>query len=88
MKSTHEGTALTSNASQATKAEARSCATLRSNGTGSRAVPWFEGAQLVRRCAGFRKVRILENPEDFFEDAHPFPRCARKSANPRRERTK
>jgi hypothetical protein len=23
-------------------------------------------------------VRILENPEDSFEDAHPFPRCARK----------
>jgi hypothetical protein len=26
----------------------------------------------------FSKVRILENPDDFFEDAHPFPRCARK----------
>jgi hypothetical protein len=23
-------------------------------------------------------VRILENPDDFFEDAHPFARCARK----------
>jgi hypothetical protein len=23
-------------------------------------------------------VRILEKPEDFFEDAQPFPRCARK----------
>jgi hypothetical protein len=33
----------------------------------------FEDAQL------FRKVRILENPEDFFEDAHPFPRCAPKT---------
>jgi hypothetical protein len=33
---------------------------------------WFEGAQ------GFSKVRILENLGDFFEDAHPFPRCARK----------
>jgi hypothetical protein len=30
---------------------------------------------------GFRKVRILENPGDFFEDAHPFPRCAQKSAH-------
>ena len=27
---------------------------------------------------GFPNVRILENPGDFFEDAHPFPRCARK----------
>jgi hypothetical protein len=26
----------------------------------------------VRRCALFSKVRILENPDDFFEDAHPF----------------
>ncbi len=26
----------------------------------------------------FSKVRILENPGDLFEDAHPFPRCARK----------
>src|ERR1700722_8054678 len=27
---------------------------------------------------GFSKVRILENPDDFFEDAHRFARCARK----------
>jgi len=33
----------------------------------------FEGAQ------PFRKVRILENPDDSFEDAHPFPRCAPKT---------
>jgi hypothetical protein len=26
----------------------------------------------------FRKVSILENPEDSFEDAHLFARCARK----------
>src|ERR1700722_11133096 len=26
----------------------------------------------------FSKVRILENPGDSFEDAHLFPRCARK----------
>jgi hypothetical protein len=32
----------------------------------------FEGAH------PFREVRILENPGDFFEDAHLFPRCARK----------
>jgi hypothetical protein len=40
--------------------------------------PCFEGAQFVRRCAPFLKVRILENAGDSFEDAHPFPRCARK----------
>ena len=51
MKSTYEGAALASDAKQATKVEARSCATLRFNGTGSRAVPWFEDAHLVRRCA-------------------------------------
>jgi hypothetical protein len=34
-----------------------------------------EGAQ------PFAKVRILENPDDSFEDAHPFPRCAPKSAH-------
>src|SRR5580704_19150217 len=33
----------------------------------------------------FREVRILENPGDFFEDAHPFPRCARKTAQLRKE---
>jgi hypothetical protein len=32
----------------------------------------------VRRCSIFRKVSILENPGDFFEDAHPFPRCSPK----------
>jgi len=30
------------------------------------------------------KVRILENPGDFFEGAHPFPRCAPKSEHLRR----
>ena len=35
----------------------------------------FEDAQLLDA------VRILENPEDLFEGAHPFPRCARKSAH-------
>ena len=53
-------------------------ATLRVNGTGCRAAALpkvrtgFEGAQR------FREVRILENPGDSFEDAHHFPRCARK----------
>ena len=30
------------------------------------------------------KVRILENPDDFFEGAHPFARCAQKTAHLRR----
>jgi hypothetical protein len=33
---------------------------------------FFQGAHLVRRCAPFRKVRTLENADDFFEDAHLF----------------
>jgi hypothetical protein len=66
MKPSRKGTPLNSSAKQATQAEARSCATLRFNGTGSRA-----GA-LVRRGAPILEVRILENPEDFFEDAHHF----------------
>jgi hypothetical protein len=45
---------------------------------GSKVRTWFEGAH----C--FSKVRILENLGDFFEDAHPFPRCARKSEHLRR----
>ncbi len=70
MKSTYEGAALASDAKQATKAEARSCATLRFNGTGSRAVPWFEDPH------HFRKVRIWKTPEisskmrTLFEGAH------------------
>ena len=44
------------------------------------------GGALVRRCAtGFedahrcRKCAFLGNPDDSFEDAHPFPRCAQES---------
>jgi hypothetical protein len=60
---------------QAIEAETSGNTTLRANGTGSRAVPSkvltsFEGAHL------FRKVSILENLDDSFEDAHPFPRCS------------
>jgi len=39
----------------------------------------FEDAQ------GFQEVRILENPGDSFEDAHPFARCAPKTAHLRME---
>jgi hypothetical protein len=44
-------------------------------GTPSKVRTLFEGAQHVG------EVRILENPEDSFEDAHPFPRCARETAH-------
>jgi hypothetical protein len=41
-------------------AEARVCATLRVNGTGSRAVPWrVRGGALVRRCAAPSKMRTV-----------------------------
>ena len=70
---------------KANEAEASVCTTLRENGSSpasgyprAAALP-AEGAHFVRRCAPFSKVRILENPGDFFEDAHPFPRCARKT---------
>jgi hypothetical protein len=33
------------------------------------------------------KVRILENPDDSFEGAHPFPRCAPKTAHLRKRST-
>src|SRR5580698_4242704 len=74
-------------ANKAIDAEASACATLRENGTApasgyprargpaSKVRSSFEGAH------HFLKVRILENAGDSFEDAHPFPRCARKSAH-------
>ena len=34
----------------------------------------------------FSTVRILENPDDSFEGAHPFPRCAPKTAHLRKGR--
>ena len=49
-------------------------------GPASKVRTLFEDAQ------AFRKVRILEKPEDFFEDAHLFPRCAPKTAHLRRGR--
>jgi hypothetical protein len=60
------------------EAETSGNTTLRANGTGCRAaalpckkvLTWFEGAHF------FREVSILENPDDSFEDAHPFPRCS------------
>src|SRR5580700_2574544 len=48
---------------------------------GSKVRTSFEDAHRIR------KVRILENPDVFFEDAHPFPRCARKTAHLRERRS-
>jgi hypothetical protein len=79
-------------APNAIKAEASACATLRANGTApasgyprATALPCSKVRKLFEGAQGFRKVRILENPEDSFEDAHPFSRCARKTAHLRAE---
>src|SRR5580698_3464016 len=45
---------------------------------GSKVRTPFEGAHRSS------KVRILENPDDSFEGAQAFPRCARKTAHLRR----
>jgi hypothetical protein len=71
---------------QRVEAEASGCATLRANGTGCRAEALPKVRRLFEDAQAFRKVRILENPDDFFEGAHPFPRCARKTAHLRRGR--
>jgi hypothetical protein len=67
----------------AIEAEASACTTLRVNGTApASGYPRAEGLPKVRTlfedAHHCREVRILENPGDSFEDAHPFPRCARK----------
>jgi hypothetical protein len=60
-----------------TEAEASGNATLRANGSGSRAKPWFEGAHAVRRCTADSNSAHLGKPRRFlrrcaaaFEDAH------------------
>src|SRR5579872_6893663 len=84
MKALNLGNALAFASKQAIEAATSGNTTLRLNGTGCRASALpkvrrgFEGAQ------GFRRVRILENLRDFFEGAHPFPRCAPKTAHLRR----
>jgi hypothetical protein len=76
----------------AIEADASVCTTSSANGTApasgyprATALPCSKVRKLFEGAQGFRKVRILENPEDLFEDAHPFPRCARKTANLRAE---
>jgi hypothetical protein len=63
---------------KAIEAEASVCTTLRENGTGCRAEALPKVLTLFEDAHPFRKVSILENPEDSFEDAHLFARCARK----------
>jgi hypothetical protein len=51
--------------------------------------PWGPGSKVrtsFEDAHWFSKVRILENPDDSFEGAHPFPRCALKTAHLRRNR--
>ena len=69
---------------KAIEAEASACTTLRENGTGCRAKALPKVRNLFEDAHWFRKVSILENLDDSFEDAHPFPRCAPKSAHLRR----
>jgi hypothetical protein len=51
---------------------ARCCATLRVNGTGCRAVPWFEGAHSLRRCAPFSKSAHLGKSRRFLRRCAPL----------------
>jgi hypothetical protein len=46
--------------------------------------PCLKVRNLFEDAHGFRKVRIWENLENSFEGAHPFRRCAPKSAHLRR----
>jgi hypothetical protein len=68
------------------RAEAGGCATLRVSGTApASGYPRARALRKVRTpfedAHAFSKVRILENPDDFFEDAQPFPRCAQKTVH-------
>ena len=67
---------------KAIEAEASACATLRENGNGCRAEALPKVRTMFEDAHPFREVRILENPGDSFEGAHPFPRCAPKTEAP------
>jgi hypothetical protein len=60
------------------EAEASAVTTLRESGTGCRAEALPKVRNLFEGAQHFLEVRILENAGDSFEDAHRFPRCARK----------
>jgi hypothetical protein len=66
------------------EAEASRCATLRINGTGSRAVPWFEGAHLLRRCAPDSKSAHLGKSRCFLRRCAPFSKVRTKNCAPSR----
>jgi hypothetical protein len=66
---------------QAIEAEASRCAHSYVIGTGWRATALPKVRTGFEDAHPFREVRILENPDDFFEDAQPFPRCAPKTAH-------
>jgi hypothetical protein len=63
---------------KAIEAEAGVCTTLRANGTACRAEALPKVRKSFEDAHPFLEVRILENAGDSFEDAHLFPRCARK----------
>jgi len=66
------------------EAEASGCATLRVNGTGSRAVPWFEGAHLLRRCAPVFESAHLGKPRRFLRRCAGFSKVRTKNCAPSR----
>ena len=57
---------------QTIEAAASACATLRPNGTGSRATPWFEGAHSVRRCSLDSKSEHLGKSRRFLRRCAPL----------------
>jgi len=52
------------------------------NGTGSRAVPWFEGAHVVRRCAPFSKSEHLGKPRGFLRRCAPLSKMRTENCAP------
>jgi hypothetical protein len=67
---------------KAIEAEASDCATLRVNGTGSRAVPWFEGAHLLRRCAPVFESAHLGKSRRFLRRCAPFSKVRTEKCAP------
>jgi hypothetical protein len=65
-----------------TEAEASGCATVRANGTGSRATPWFEGAHPLRRCAPLSESAHLGKPRRFLRRCAPFSKVRTKKCAP------
>jgi hypothetical protein len=73
---------------KALEAEARCCGTLRVNGTGSRAVPWFEDAHHFRKCASWKIPMIPSKMRTLLQDAHVkqsifAERCGARPPGPR-----